>query len=93
MTLAAFRLDYKVPLLSPELAAYTTTIIEIICPVLLAIGLASRLAAIPMLIITGVIQFTYMHFYEHVYWAILLGMIIARGPGVLSIDYLISRTR
>ena len=87
-TLLLFENEYKVPFLSPEIAAYLATIIELSCPILLVLGLASRLAVIPMLIMTAVIQFTYLSANENFYWAILLGLILCYGPGQLSLDFL-----
>ena len=48
---------HPVPLLPPELAAYLATTIELVCSTLLALGLAARFAALPMFVMTLVIQF------------------------------------
>ena len=85
-TLYLFDNVYHVPDLSPTLAAYLSTLVEIVCPVLLVFGIMSRLAAIPMLVTTAVIQFTFLKSIDHTYWAILLGMILVNGPGQLSVD-------
>jgi uncharacterized membrane protein YphA (DoxX/SURF4 family) len=85
-TLYLFDNVYHVPDLSPTLAAYLSTLVEIVCPVLLVFGIMSRLAAIPMLVTTAVIQFTFLKSIDHTYWAILLGMILVNGPGPLSVD-------
>ena len=45
-TFFLFREEYQVPLLPPDLVAYLSTIAELVCPVLLVIGLASRLSAL-----------------------------------------------
>jgi putative oxidoreductase len=59
--------------------------------VLLVIGLASRLSALGLSMMTLVIQlFVYPDgWHEHVLWFALLLLIIARGPGALSLDHLI----
>jgi putative oxidoreductase len=90
-TVMLFKNEYKVPFLSPEFAAYSATTIELICPVLLIIGFASRFAAIPMLIMAAVIQCTYLCTNEHIYWSILLSLIICYGPGKISLDYFIRK--
>jgi putative oxidoreductase len=89
-TFFLFREEYKVPLLPPELAAYLATISEHVFPVLLLIGLASRLSALALLGMTVVIQlFVFPHAWpEHIQWAALLGIVIARGPGAISLDHL-----
>src|SRR5438309_278717 len=51
---ALFENEYKVPFFNPEVAAYITTTTEVICSPLLVVGLASRLAALPMLAMTAV---------------------------------------
>ncbi len=90
-TFALFRDEYKVPLLPPDVAAYVTTTFEHVFPVLLVVGLASRLSALGLLGMTMVIQlFVYPSGWpEHILWIGLLLSIIARGPGAISIDHLI----
>lgn len=86
-----FREEYKVPLIPPEIAAYLATAAELTCPILLVIGLATRFATLPLLCMTAVIQFTYLNFIDHAYWAMLLATILMYGPGVLSLDYFIKK--
>ena len=90
-TLYLFGNEYKVPLIPPELAAYMSTCVELTTPMLLVLGFMTRFAVIPMLAMTAVIQFTYLNSQEHVYWALLLGILLCQGPGKLSIDYIIRR--
>lgn len=91
-TISLFRFEYKVPYLPPDLAAYFATTFELVCPVLLAFGLMTRLAAIPLLMMTAVIQLTYLSHSDHLYWAILLGILLLKGAGPLSLDgYLCKR--
>ncbi len=90
-TFVLFREEYKVPLLSPETAAYVATAAEHLFPLLLFVGLASRLSALGLLGMTAVIEiFVYPGAWsEHALWAALLLSIIARGPGAISLDHLI----
>jgi putative oxidoreductase len=90
-TFFLFREEYKVPLLHPDLAAYAATLAEHVLPVLLAVGLASRLSALGLMVMTVVIQlFVYPGGWpEHVLWFALLLLIVARGPGAISLDHLI----
>jgi putative oxidoreductase len=92
-TLALFSDEYRVPLLSPEIAAYMATAVELTAPVLLLFGFATRLGAAAMLGMTIVIQaFVYPQSYPtHVLWAGPLLYLVLRGPGVLSIDHLIRK--
>lgn len=92
-TLLLFREEYRVPLLPPELAAYLATAVELTAPILLFVGLATRLGASAMLAMTLVIQFfVYPQSYpDHLLWAGPLLYLILRGAGMLSIDQLIHR--
>jgi len=58
----------------------------LLCPVLLVLGLATRLATLPMLAMTAVIQLTYMDLIDHYYWGILLSLILLYGPSKIAID-------
>lgn len=94
---AAFTLfaeEYKVPLLPTHLATYMAAIGEHILPVLLVFGLASRFSALGLIAMTMVIQiFVYPDAWwtVHAYWLGLLILIVAQGPGALSLDHLVSR--
>ncbi len=90
-TFVLFREEYKVPLLPPDLAAYLATTAEHVFPVLLVLGFATRLSALGLLGMTAVIQlFVYPGAWpEHGLWATLLFWIVARGPGVVSLDHLV----
>ena len=92
-TIQLFRDEYKVPLLSPEVAAYLATIQEHLFSVLLVIGLASRLSALGLLGMTAVIEvFVYPENWpDHLLWAGCLLYVLGRGPGALSVDALIAR--
>lgn len=88
---------HPVPFLSPALAAALATGFELVCPVLLALGLLTRLAALPMLAMALVIQFVVgaadPAFWqtEHYYWMLLLGILVTKGGGRLSLDALLER--
>jgi putative oxidoreductase len=83
-----FREDYKVPLLPPEFAAHMATYAEHLFPVLLVIGLATRLSALGLLGMTAVIQiFVYPDAWPtHLTWAVPMLYLIGRGGGRLSAD-------
>lgn len=83
-----FREDYKVPLLPPEFAAHMATYAEHLFPVLLVLGLATRLSALGLLGMTAVIQiFVYPDAWPtHLTWAVPMLYLIGRGGGRLSAD-------
>ncbi|TFY91702.1 DoxX family protein [Pseudomonas kairouanensis] len=92
-TLPLFRSEYHVPLLSPEVAAYLAAFAEHFFPVLILVGLATRFSALALIGMTLVIQlFVYPDAYPtHGTWIALLLLLVAKGPGGLSIDHLIAR--
>lgn len=87
-TVALFREEYRVPVLSPELAALLATSFELACPTLLVVGLATRLATLPLLGMIATIQlFVYPQAWsEHLVWGSILLVLLTRGGGALSID-------
>ena len=87
-TVVLFRDEYRVPVIPPEIAATLAASVELTCPVLLRLGLAARLATVPMLGMTFVIEaFVYPEdWIEHLIWASLLLFILTRGPGPISLD-------
>lgn len=86
-TLTLFEYEYAVPLLPVAFAAASATFFELVMPPLLALGLFTRAAALPLLAMTAVIEFTYNSYPEHMYWALLLGILITYGGGKFSADY------
>ncbi len=87
--LALARYEYPVAWMDPVTAAYTGASIELIAPVFLALGLATRAAALPMMVLALVIQFNYQALDTHLLWAALLGGYVVRGAGALSLDRLL----
>lgn len=83
-----FRSEYALPLVPPESAAYAATYSEHLFPLLLAVGLFTRLSAMALLAMTLVIQiFVYPDAWPtHLSWAGLLLPLIAFGGGRFSLD-------
>jgi putative oxidoreductase len=88
-----FQDEYKVPLLDPETAARLATFNELVFPVFLFLGLATRLATLPLLGMVAIIEiFVYPQAWtEHLLWASILVFLLTRGPGPFSLDYLIEQ--
>ncbi len=86
--IALFADEYKVPLLPPEIAAHMAAYAEHLFPLLLALGLATRLSALALLGMTAVIQvFVYpLAWATHLSWAGLMLYLIGRGAGAVSLD-------
>lgn len=87
-----FRSEYRLPLIDPTLATYLATIAEHVFPVLLVIGLATRYAALALLGMTLVIEiFVYPDAWPtHGTWAACFLLLMAKGPGKVSLDHLIA---
>ena len=84
-----FEQEYALPLIPPEIAAVMATIAEHLLPVLLVLGLLTRLSAFGLLAMTAVIQiFVYPDAWmTHGLWAAALLAVVARGPGRWSADH------
>jgi putative oxidoreductase len=83
-----FRNEYKLPLVSPEIAAHAAAYSEHFFPLLLVLGLATRFSAAALLGMTVVIEiFVYPDAWPtHLSWAALFLYLIARGAGRFSLD-------
>lgn len=94
-TYELFRSEYALPLISPELATHLATYSEHLFPVLLVLGLFTRLAAATLLGMTVVIEvFVYPDAWStHLSWAGLLLPLIAYGGGAWSLDHVLRRKR
>ena len=90
---ALFQNEYQLPVIDPTAAAYLSAVGEHVLPVLLVLGLATRFAALGLLFMTAVIEiFVYpLAWPTHGVWATCFVLVIARGPGEVSIDALIAR--
>jgi putative oxidoreductase len=91
--IALFQNEYQLPLIYPTIAAYVSAFSEHFFPILLVIGLAARFSALALLFMTAVIEtFVYPDAWPtHGVWAACFLVVIARGPGSLSLDHLIAR--
>jgi putative oxidoreductase len=88
-----FEQEYKLPLLDPSLAAKLAASVELTFPVFLFVGLATRLATLPLIGMVAVIEiFVYPNAWvEHLLWASVLVFLLTRGPGALSLDHLVEK--
>jgi putative oxidoreductase len=96
-TVLLFEEIHPVPLLSPEIAAVLGTGAEVGFSLMLVLGLATRVAALGLLGVTAMIELSfrlmdpeYITFDDHIMWALLLGMLITKGAGIVSVDGLLS---
>jgi len=92
-TLSLFETDYKVPLVPPHIAAYMAAGLELGGAVLILVGLGTRVVALAYLGMIAVIQvFVYPEAWPtHIQWVAFLLLLVARGPGLISLDALICR--
>ncbi|HEY9163238.1 MAG TPA: DoxX family protein [Magnetovibrio sp.] len=90
-----FKEEYNLPLLSPLSAAWLAVGAEHLFPLLMIIGLATRLSALALLGMTIVIEvFVYPASWpDHLMWAVLLLFIAARGPGPFALDNVLCKNR
>lgn len=88
-TYELFRTEYKLPLVPPEIAAHMSAYVETFVPVLLVLGIITRLSATVLLGMTTIIEiFVYPDAWPtHLSWAAILLYLIARGGGRVSLDH------
>lgn len=87
-TYELFRTEYKLPLIPPEIAAHLSASVETFVPVLLVLGLFTRISAFVLLGMTAIIEiFVYPDAWPtHLSWATILLYLVARGGGRISVD-------
>lgn len=99
-TLMLFQYEYKVPLVSPVVAAYLGTGAELIFGLLVVLGLVTRLSALGLLATNIVMVFSYPILMtpegacmvkDHYIWGLMLTVLIFYGPGKWSLDRLIQQ--
>jgi len=95
-TLNQFAGDFALPLIPPGVAAWMATLAEFTLPILLVLGLATRLSALGLIGMTLVIQIfifpTWAHFWgTAALWLVPLLYLVSQGGGRLSLDFLIGR--
>ncbi|MFZ6845973.1 DoxX family protein [Undibacterium sp. RuTC16W] len=94
-TLSLFREEYTVPILPPELAAIMGAGGELFLPILLITGLLSRPAALGLFVVNAMAVISYPQLWkfecpaainDHLYWGLLLLVLLVFGAGKLSLD-------
>ncbi len=95
-TIMLFTYEYQVPVLSPVIAAWLGTFTELFFPVLLALGLGGRFAALVLFVfnIVAVISYPGLNdagVEQHQVWGLMLLVTLLHGPGRLSVDCLLRR--
>ncbi|MDE1327077.1 DoxX family protein [Vibrio aestuarianus] len=90
-TLYLFELEYQVPILPWELAAYLGTAAELTLPIFVALGLLSRPMALALFIFNIVAVISYpvlweQGFYDHQLWGLMLLLVVIWGAGPISLD-------
>src|SRR5437879_1481534 len=91
LTVQLFADEYQVPVLSPEIATMMSVTFEFGCSILLVLGLATRLATLPLLRMLAVLQpIAYPNACsDHLTWGSILLFLLTRGGGALSLDRLL----
>src|SRR5687767_5271821 len=103
VTLELFRSEYQTPVLPPAAAAVAGTFGELFFPLLLILGLFSRVGALGLFAVNAMAVVSYWHVlgsegYEaalaqHVLWGYMLAFIVFMGAGGISLDAWLQRRR
>ncbi|APG62304.1 DoxX protein [Sphingorhabdus lutea] len=89
-----FEEEYAGVPLPSDIAAYMATYAEHLFPILLILGLFTRISATALLIMTLVIQFFVYPdawWQVHIIWVAMALTLIVRGGGLFSLDHILSR--
>lgn len=86
-----FEMEHPVAGLDAAMVAPITTAAELILPVLLALGLFTRFGAAGIFVMALVIQMAYIESFQHILWMALMLSVFIKGPGVISLDYLMQK--
>ena len=95
-----FTEEFRLHLFGAEVAYPLPTVMaalagtaEIVLPILLVVGLASRWAGLGLLVMTGVVQLTVPDGWAnfHLPWAAMAATVLVFGPGRASLDFAVSR--
>jgi putative oxidoreductase len=101
ITLELFRSEYHVPVLPPALAAVVGTFGELFFPIVLVLGLFTRLGALGLFAVNAMAVISYWHVLgaegfeaalaQHVLWGYMLAMLALVGGGGISLDALLEK--
>ncbi len=95
-TVALFTDEYKVPFLSPAIAATLGTAGELVLPVLLVLGLAGRFSALGLFVVNVVAVISLSEIapaamQQHILWGTLLAALAIYGMGPWALDRWLKR--
>jgi putative oxidoreductase len=95
-TVELFRYEYRVPILSPDLAAVAATAGELLFPGLLVLGLFTRIGALGLFFVNLMAVISYWHVLgaegseaglgQHVLWGYMILVPLLFGGGRVSLD-------
>ena len=93
VTIQLFAMEYRLPLLPPQLAATLGTAAELTGSILILLGLFTRFGALILMGVIAMIQIFVFpeNWPDHLLWASGLLLLLARGAGVISLDYVVKR--
>jgi len=95
-TLMLFEYEYAVPLIPFDLAAWMATAAELVLPVLLVLGLATRFSALGLFILNAVALISYPDISpgginDHYFWGAMLLTLVVYGAGKISADHFLAQ--
>src|SRR5262245_34143994 len=93
VTIQLFAMEYRLPLLPPQIAATLGTAAELTGSILILLGLFTRIGALILIAVVAMIQiFVYPENWpDHLLWTSGLLLLLARGAGMISLDHIAKR--
>ena len=95
-TMYLFEYEYAVPIIPFELAAYMSIVAELVLPVLLVFGFATRMTAAALFVFNFVAVISYptlnaAGIAQHQLWGVMLLIPLLHGAGAISLDHFINK--
>ena len=95
-TMYLFEYEYAVPIIPFELAAYMSIVAELVLPVLLVLGLATRMTAAALFVFNFVAVISYptlnaAGIAQHQLWGVMLLIPLLHGAGAISLDHFVNK--
>ena len=95
-TMYLFEYEYAVPIIPFELAAYMSIVAELVLPILLVLGFATRMTAAALFVFNFVAVISYptlnaAGIAQHQLWGVMLLIPLLHGAGAISLDHFINK--
>ena len=86
-----FQYEHPVPFLHYKVAAVMGTTGELVFPIMILLGLGTRLGALGLLMMSIIIEVTYLHNITHIMWIVMSMYLFLYSSGKVGFDHFIMK--